>query len=403
MLPSSEPSASTSTFNTMHINAGGGADFTDSNGTIWSADNFFNGGTTWNARNKEITGTVDDELYRSERYSSGQLNYEIPVPSGVYEVSLFAAENYVTDVGKRVFSVEMENEVVFKTVDIFSESGGPSQAWVRKAIVSVSDGFLTIRFGRITQNPKVSGVRIEAVSGSGIDSSTLAPSNEPSESSSSPTYLRSGSPSQQPSTRPSPQPPVITSAFDAIYINTGGSEYIDSNGRIWTADAHFNTGKTFSASGGIEEPYLSERWDSKRGDELVYNIPNIPPGSYDVTLHMSENYVDEAGKHIFNVLMEDLLVFENLDIFAQAGGGFKALAMTETVAVTDGSLKIEFIHVVENPKVSKESFVRHMEFLTHDSHIFESRLVALKFMLFHHLGPECWEQPVKRMHPASPP
>lgn len=71
-----------------------------------------------------------------------------------------------------------------------------------------------------------------------------------------------------------------------------------------------------------------------------------------MTLLFSENYVDEPGKRVFKVSMNGEVVVENLDIFAEAGGGFKAWSMTETVAVSGNSLAIVLFHVLENPKIS---------------------------------------------------
>jgi hypothetical protein len=61
--------------------------------------------------------------------------------------------------------------------------------------------------------------------------------------------------------------------------------------------------------------------------------------------------VNEAGKRVFNVSINDELVFGSVDIFNEAGGGFKALSKTATVVVTENSMAIKFIHVIENPKV----------------------------------------------------
>ena len=181
-------------------------------------------------------------------------------------------------------------------------------------------------------------------------SPTTVPSNIPS---TMPSGVLSDAPSMSPSAKTRA---AVDTGFIPIYINTGGDEYIDTDGNTWEADNYFNTGNKFVASGQIDgteddEILLSERWDPSSGDELVYDIPNVPPGTYDVTLHFSENYVNEAGKRVFNVSINDELVFGSVDVFNEAGGGFKALSKTATVVVTENSMAIEFIHVIENPKV----------------------------------------------------
>lgn len=72
------------------INIGGG-DYKDSSGRTWQADKFFNSGgqveTIPNAV-PGISGTIDDELYRTGRFVPGTggpgLKYEIPGESSFY-------------------------------------------------------------------------------------------------------------------------------------------------------------------------------------------------------------------------------------------------------------------------------------------------------------------------------
>jgi hypothetical protein len=160
--------------------------------------------------------------------------------------------------------------------------------------------------------------------------------------------------SQAPSSQPSPLPSFLPSAsqptsggpsFEPVYINCGGEEIVDIDGITWAADKYFNTGNRYVASGSIEGTsddslLLSERWDSPSGDELVYSIPVVPSLTYEVTLYFSENYVDEDGNRVFDVALNNEVIFSNLDIFKEAGGGFKALSKTESILVSVNSLEI---------------------------------------------------------------
>jgi Malectin domain len=78
-----------STFVPIRINCGGLVPYTDSQGRVWSADQFFVGGTVFDSA-APITDTVDDPLYNCERY--GQATYSIPVPTGEYSVVLHFSE-----------------------------------------------------------------------------------------------------------------------------------------------------------------------------------------------------------------------------------------------------------------------------------------------------------------------
>jgi Malectin domain len=56
----------------------------------WAADQFFTGGIGFSDTSKEIANTLDDTIYQSERW--GEFSYEIPVPTGNYEIIAHLAE-----------------------------------------------------------------------------------------------------------------------------------------------------------------------------------------------------------------------------------------------------------------------------------------------------------------------
>jgi len=142
-----------------------------------------------------------------------------------------------------------------------------------------------------------------------------------------------------------------------IRVNAGGSGFVDSLGDTWIADANYNTGNTYSTSAPITgssdgQPYQSERWDSPSGSELMYSFI-LDPGPYQVRLHFAEIYsgASQVGNRIFDVLVEGQLVLDNFD--AVADSGFQTAIVKEfEVTLVDGTLNIQLLHVVENPKIS---------------------------------------------------
>ena len=54
------------------------------------SDRNFVGGSTFSDFSKNIQKTEDDPIYESER--NGEVTYEIPVPTGSYEIALHFAE-----------------------------------------------------------------------------------------------------------------------------------------------------------------------------------------------------------------------------------------------------------------------------------------------------------------------
>ncbi len=79
---------------------------------------------------------------------------------------------------------------------------------------------------------------------------------------------------------------------------------------------------------------------------------SVPSGSYDVTLKFCEPHYREAGKRIFGVTLQGKRVIERLDIFAKVGPD-RALDYTfEDVAVTGGTLAVDFVKIVEFPSIA---------------------------------------------------
>ena len=142
-----------------------------------------------------------------------------------------------------------------------------------------------------------------------------------------------------------------------LRINAGGGDYVDGSGNLWSADFGYNTGGQSSTSdpisGTTNDPlYKSERWDSSASPNLQYSF-NVPTGNYTVNLHFADFYGGTAGVglRVFDVMIEDELVLDDLDIYRQVGHD-AALVESFSVAVTDGQLNIEFLHEIEDPKIS---------------------------------------------------
>jgi hypothetical protein len=301
------------------INCGGG-DYTDPGGIVWEADKYFNTGNS-NPTSVTIAGADGRlTLLQSERWdppSTPELKYNIPIQNGAYTVKLYFAETYgaTTGVGKRVFSVKIENSLVFNNLDIFAETGAGNKALVKETSATVSDSALTIEFIHQVENPSIRAIEV--------------------------------------------RPVTPTSPSSGTRINVGGASYVDSQGNTWITDAGFvNSGEKYttpSSISGTPDPtlYKSERWDPPSTPSMKFTIP-LPSGSYRVDLGFAETYgpTMAVGARVFDVKIEDKVVFSNFDIYAEAGNsGNKALIKSTTVTVSDGMLLIELLHKVQNPKL----------------------------------------------------
>jgi chitodextrinase len=386
----------------LRINAGGGA-FTDVNGDVWAADYGYNTGRT-SSTSVGINGTLDDLLFQKNRWdlqALPELVYSFDVANGNYTVNLYFAETYsgAAVVGGRVFDILMEEQLVQDNLDIYSEAG-INTALMKSYPVSVTDGQLNIKFLHNIENPSLGAIEIfksvgtpdtvapttpTGLAAQTVTSSQIVLSWEPSTDTGSgvagyviyrdgvevgtsidPGYSDTG---LQPETEYS----YTVSAYDyqsngssessslqvitlegALRINAGGGTYTDVNGDVWAGDYGYNTGRTSSTSVGINGTlddllFQKNRWDLEALPELVYSF-DVANGNYTVNLYFAETYSGAAvvGGRVFDILMEEQLVQDNLDIYSEVGAN-TALMKSYPVTVTDGQLNIKFLHNIENP------------------------------------------------------
>jgi hypothetical protein len=345
--------------NAIRIEAGGTANFTDSNGNLWLADTGFTAGAGGVADrgNIAIGNTIDDRIYQTERW--GMTAFAYNVPNGSYQVNLHFAETYVgiTGPGQRVFSANVEGTAI-NNIDVYAQAGGLNNALVKTANVIVTDGQLNIAFAATANNPEINGIEI-IPSGptatptiTATATNTLPPSNTPTKTN-TPTATNTLPPSNTPTNTATP---TNTPVVSAVRIEAGGAaNFTDSNGNLWLADTGFTAG-----AGGVvdrgniaigntinDRIYQTERWGMTA---FAYNVPN---GSYQVNLHFAETYagITGAGQRVFSANVEGTAI-NNIDVYAQAGGLNNALVKTANVIVTDGQLNITFAATANNPEIN---------------------------------------------------
>jgi hypothetical protein len=142
----------------IRIKAGLDTPLTNSDGTIWLADQGFTEGDTVARPDLEIANTTEPEIYRSERYSMTSFNW--PLPNGKYIVKLHFCETYegITGPGMRVFSFNVEGHE-FKDLDLYVKAG-PLRAYIETVPVEITDGKLNITFTPNVENPQINGIEI---------------------------------------------------------------------------------------------------------------------------------------------------------------------------------------------------------------------------------------------------
>ncbi|MDT0646275.1 malectin domain-containing carbohydrate-binding protein [Zunongwangia sp. F260] len=170
---------------------------------------------------------------------------------------------------------------------------------------------------------------------------------------------------------------VAYETITVLRINAGGTLVVASDeGPDWQAnnsgavstDFFFNTGNPYSTNFSYANRHSSipeyidqstfnaifanERWDGGANPEMEVAIP-LPNGIYTVRLFMGDanRSTNTPGRRVFDVLLEDSVMVENLDLVRDFGSGKGAMIEFET-EVTDGTLNISWAHEVQNPLIN---------------------------------------------------
>jgi hypothetical protein len=140
------------------INAGGPR-FVGDSGIVYEEDMFYSSGARAGT-SAEILDAGDGEPYRTERF--GAFSYDIPLPDGVYQVTLKFAEIYWKEPGKRVFDVSIEGREVLGGLDLLAWVG-PLEPYDFPILSVVEDGELNIVLTPRVNWAKVSAILVEGL------------------------------------------------------------------------------------------------------------------------------------------------------------------------------------------------------------------------------------------------
>ena len=129
---------------------------------IWQADQFYNGGSHAGYTKKPIRWTDKDEIYKTWR-EGAVVQYDIPIISGSYRVTLHFSENFYKTADSRIFDVWIEGRVVFHSLDLIQQQNFKDRrAFSFDLITEVVDGFLEIRCVAKVGNAIISAIKIES-------------------------------------------------------------------------------------------------------------------------------------------------------------------------------------------------------------------------------------------------
>ena len=106
---------------------------------------------------------------------------------------------------------------------------------------------------------------------------------------------------------------------------------------------------------GVADPLAESVYKNLRsGTALAYAFHGLVPGaSHRVRLHVVENTATAAGARRFDVVLNGLTAQANLDVFAESGARYKALAKDYTVAAdAEGRIMVDLVGRTGNAIVS---------------------------------------------------
>jgi hypothetical protein len=262
-----------------------------------------------------VTNPAPQSVYQHNRY--GNFTYTIPglTAGASYTAQLDFAEEYWTAAGDRTFNVLINGTQVLTNFDIFATAGGEFKAVDEPFTATASStGTITIQFVTVKDNAQVNGIQITPLSGGGGTGTGTGGVD-----------ISAGGPAAAP--------------FVADEDYTGGATAYVTNAISTT---------------GVTNPAPQSVYQHNRYGNFTYTIPGLTAGaSYTVQLDFAEEYWTAAGDRTFNVLINGNQVLTSFDIFATAGGEFKAVDEPFTAtASTTGTITIQFVSVKDNAQVN---------------------------------------------------
>ncbi len=127
-----------------------------------------------------------------------------------------------------------------------------------------------------------------------------------------------------------------------VLVNAGGDAHLATTGETWTADYGYTLPGNLMNSFGLPVQGTLEQglYQCARVATNLHWEFELPAGHYSVRLHFAELQHDTSGKRVFDVVVENQLVRDDLDLWAQVGK-LAALQVVTMVEVADGKLDLD--------------------------------------------------------------
>ncbi len=304
----------------VRILAGAGRSFADHADKLWSADQWFTGGTAVKSSIGHIARTLDPDFYRTSR--QGQFRYDIPLRKGVYELHLYFAETLygpessgTGGEGSRIMTVRANGSVLLGDFDVVADAGASSTADEKlfTGIEPAADGKLHLDFSAENgQQATLSAIEIL---------------------------------------------PGIRGHIRPVRILARETPYYSNDSHWWSPDNYFEGGQLAAYTAPVRGTDDPELYETERWGNFSYAIP-VTAGRYSVTLYFAARHGnwDEPssdaleGKpevaHEFNVFCNGQTLLAAFDLTKEARDSDVVIRRFEGLEPNaQGKLNLSFVPV----------------------------------------------------------
>jgi len=283
-----------------------GAPYVDAWGNRWESDRYFVGGVDRPGPAHLFPPVGDEGLFKSMREavsdnsmvpeSERGFQYNIPAPSGVYELRLYfadplretASDQREDGQNQRHFQVKLNRHPLLVEFDPVADAGYSAiDVRVFKDVYPDTDGKIHLEFLTDWGRAFVSAIELT---------------------------------------------PGIPGKLTPIRIAAGrSSDLVGADGIRWNGDRDFIDGRTWVYQNPSNGPILPPIYSSERDGNFSYSIP-AAPGKYTVRLHFLESFFSPVipaafchgtGCRVFDVSCNGRMLLHSFDISQAAGGPFR--------------------------------------------------------------------------------
>lgn len=288
---------------------------TDSAGAVWSPDQYFTGGSSWQRGQEFLSRTSDPFIFEHSR--TGDFSYRIPLKPGTYELHLLFSTPVRSNDTTASFNGWLNDQQLFTGFDINSDAMGENIADERvfRGVSPDKDGVLRLGFTGGNGAPSLNAIEI------------------------------------LPGT-PDAQLPI------RLVMQT--TPYTDRKGQFWHPDTYFMHGRLAPQTHPLLDSPEPDLFSGERFGHFSYAIPVDTRDRYRLVLHFAELYFGPGspgnggvGSRLFKVMCNGETLLDNFDIFKEAGSLHELSKTFRHLKPTpQGKLNLTFEPIANNATIS---------------------------------------------------